>query len=148
MPEFLSKTGYKNPTSLDGIFQFAHNTKVHNFEWTNQDPRRLKAFKAFMGGHRQKRTAWFEAFPVKDILFRNENTLSGIFGGKDDDVLMVDIAGGAGYDLESFRRWFPHLPGRLILQDVPNVIDSLTNLHEDITPMKYDFFTPQPIKGR
>lgn len=146
MPEFLAKTGYKNPEGSDGIFQQAHDTKAHNFEWTNQDPRRLKAFHAFMGVHRQKRTAWFIAFPVNEILF--QNTLFDEFKGREGEVFLVDVAGGAGYDLKNFRLRFPDLRGRLILQDVPEVINGLTDLHEDITPMKYDFFTPQPVKGR
>ncbi len=142
MPEFLGMTKYKNPTEgRNGIFQHAHNTQFHFFEWTHEEPKRLNTFNTFMGGHRRLRTAWFESFPIDDILFHGPEVHK-------DDALLVDIAGGEGYDLETFRRRVPHAQGRLILQEVPEVIDGLTDLHQDITSMKYDFFTPQPVKGK
>ncbi len=141
MPEFLAITKYKNPEDgRKGIFQHAHNTQSHVFEWTHQDPKRLNAFNTFMVGHRQLRPVWFNSFPTDDILFHGPEV-------DRDAALIVDIAGGGGYDHEAFRLRFPHARGRLILQDLPVVIDGLTDLHKDIMPMKYDFFTPQPIKG-
>lgn len=141
MPEFLAMTKYKNPEDgRNGIFQYSHSTQSHVFEWTHQDPKRLNAFNTFMGGHRLLRPAWFKSFPTDDILFHGPEV-------DKDAALIVDIAGGGGYDLDAFRLGFPHARGRLVLQEVPMVIDGLTDLHKDITPMKYDFFTPQPIKG-
>lgn len=42
----------------------------------------------------------------------------------------------------------PDASGRLVLQDLPPVIDSIENLHHDVERMKYDFHTEQPIKGQ
>ena len=71
-------------------------------------------------------------------------------GVKEDDtaVLIVDVAGGRGHDLEAFRRKFPHAQGRMILQDLPSVIDDIQDLDSQIERMAHDMFLPQPIKGK
>ena len=62
---------------------------------------------------------------------------------------IVDIGGGRGHTLVSLQKEAPAGFGaKLILQDRPDVIDSITA--EDIPnieKMAYDFFTPQPIKS-
>ena len=66
---------------------------------------------------------------------------------EDDAVLMVDVGGGRGHDLlELAKRKGPE-HGRLILQDLPEVIADAPEL-ELVESMGYDFFTPQPVKGR
>jgi hypothetical protein len=68
----------------------------------------------------------------------------------EDAVLLVDIGGGLGHDLAEFRRKHPHAPGRLILQDVPAVIEQTgvaAGLDSTIEPMVYDFHTEQPVVG-
>ena len=65
----------------------------------------------------------------------------------DDAVLIIDVAGGHGHDLESFRRRFPDAKGRMILQDLPVVIRDVQNLDPRIERMEHDMFLPQPIKG-
>lgn len=60
---------------------------------------------------------------------------------------MVDIGGGRGQDLMSFKDKFPNAPGRFILQDQPHVVES-AHLSERVEKMGYDFFTPQPVKGQ
>jgi hypothetical protein len=64
-----------------------------------------------------------------------------------DQVLLVDIGGGLGHDLDEFRRKHPNAPGRLILQDLPVVIDQAGTLHEKIERIAYDFHTEQPVVG-
>ncbi|KAI9751042.1 MAG: hypothetical protein M1815_001445 [Lichina confinis] len=62
-------------------------------------------------------------------------------------VLLVDVGGGRGHDLQSFQHRHPDLPGRLIVQDLPAVLDQLDGPLEGIEVMRYDVFTPQPIRG-
>ena len=66
----------------------------------------------------------------------------------DNAVLMVDIAGGRGHYLAAFKERFPHAKGRMVLQEVPNVIDDAQNLDSSIERMEHDMFEPQPIKGK
>ena len=57
------------------------------------------------------------------------------------------MGGGLGHDLLVFKKAFPELPGRLIVQDLPVVIDDIKDLPYGIEAMKHNFFTPQPIKN-
>jgi hypothetical protein len=71
-----------------------------------------------------------------------------VFGSVDPSKpLLVDIGGGLGHDLAAFHARFPSLSGRLILQDLPAVINDIEELSPSIERTVYDFFTPQPVKG-
>ncbi|KAL8829948.1 MAG: hypothetical protein Q9191_001720 [Dirinaria sp. TL-2023a] len=132
--------GFKNPEGPQGSFQYAHNSPLPTFEWLRQHPKQLTDFNVFMAGQRNSRVDWFDAFPVQDILFHGFQRIN-------DEVLLVDIAGGRGHDLEAFRKRFPDAFGKLILEDLPAAIDEIEHLDESILRMKYDFFTPQPVIG-
>jgi hypothetical protein len=80
---------------------------------------------------------WFDFFPTE---MRFGSTSPGA-------PLLVDIGGGLGHDIAAFQSRFPSLPGRLVLQDLPSVINSIKELDPAIERNAYDFFTPQPIKG-
>ena len=142
MPEFLAQTGYKNPEGPMGVFQHAENTRLQLFPWLMQYPAKLTSFLTMLEGWRAGRTEWYEIFPTEKLLFE---------GAKIDTehpTLLVDVAGGHGYDIQTFKGRFPSQTGRLVLQDLPSVIDDIKELHPDIVRMKYDFFTEQPIKGK
>lgn len=69
-----------------------------------------------------------------------------------DATFLVDVGGSKGHD---FLRLFAHLdpaeiPGRLVLQDQPHVVESIVSgsLPSRVETTAHDFFTPQPIKGR
>lgn len=49
---------------------------------------------------------------------------------------------------DAFRAKHPNVPGRLVLQDLSNVIDGIQHLDHKIERMEYDFYTEQPVKGR
>lgn len=63
---------------------------------------------------------------------------------------IVDVGGGRGQALRALQKNCGGSYGsRLILQDLPIVIDSLdTSKLPGIEPMKYDIFTPQPVKSK
>lgn len=65
------------------------------------------------------------------------------------DVLLVDMGGSVGHDLSEFRRKWPNAPGRLVLQDLAEVLAHARtkSLHPSIELMEHDFFTEQPVKG-
>jgi hypothetical protein len=92
-----------------------------------------------MGGRREGQPGWLDVYPV-------EAELAGKITA--NSVLLVDIGGNQGHDLTTFRERYPKLAGRLILQDLPEPIDKISPPLEGIEVMPYDFFTPQPVKGR
>ena len=65
----------------------------------------------------------------------------------EDAVLIVNVGGGLGHDLEEFRAKHASLAGRLVLQNRPEVIEQITSINPGLVPMAHDFFTPQPVMG-
>ncbi|MDI1488689.1 MAG: hypothetical protein OHK93_007965 [Ramalina farinacea] len=76
-----------------------------------------------------------------------QEVLLNDFNAKEEAVLLVDVGGGRGHDLEAFKEAFPHQEGRLIVQDLPDVIDDIRQPVPGVEAMKHNFFTPQPVKG-
>jgi hypothetical protein len=143
--DWLKDRGYKIPTGKnDTAYQIAHNTKLHWFEHIQSTPPHGKNFNDHMAGYLLGRPSWNDErfYPVKKRL------LEGFDLDNNDAVLLVDLGGGIGHYTEQFRFNFPDAPGRLILQDLPAVLDHAQGLHARIERMEYDFFTEQPVKGK
>lgn len=137
--ECLTSTGPcvpKNPE--ESAFAFAEKATL--FEWMKKKPEQRKYFDNYMAGRRKEMLRWFEIFPV------TEKLTTGLRSGP-KDALMVDIGASHGHDLVRFKERYNDLPGRSILQDLPETIDSIQNPLPGIEPMIYDFFTPQPVIG-
>ncbi|CAF9943402.1 MAG: hypothetical protein ALECFALPRED_000295 [Alectoria fallacina] len=140
MPEYFRQNGYQSPTdSTNGPLQFALNTKLSFFDYMGQYPQVSKEFDTFMTASRNMKPHWVDWYPVQDQI------LDGYAGGSEgENVLLVDVGGGYGQDLEYFKLKYPSA-GRLVLQDLPRTIAEV-KLSADIEAMSYDFFTRQPIK--
>ncbi|KAI1735673.1 S-adenosyl-L-methionine-dependent methyltransferase [Xylaria scruposa] len=140
LPFYLEKTRFKHVEGAPGPFQDAHSTQDNMFPWLIKDPPMMGNFNAFMTGQRADRKQWFDFFDVDAILLN---------GAKEDSdaALLIDIGGGEGVDIAEFHNRYPDAPGKLILQDLPPVIDTIQDLTPKIERQKYDFFTEQPIKG-
>ena len=138
LPEYFEGRGFRNPTdAFDGPFQYAMETKLHFFDWLQLHPKDQKAFNTVMGISRMNRgDEWYEYYPVEENL-----------GAAGSEPLLVDIGGGLGHDLIAFKQKFPHLRGKLILQDLPVVIDDVKGLPSGIEAMKHDFLKPQPVRN-
>lgn len=119
--------------------QYALQTKFTTFEYMSSVPHILKDFNTFMGNTLGARKYWTDWFPVKNRL---------IDGAHESSPLLVDVGGGKGHDVLDFHAKFPQKPGRLVLQDLSPVTDSLGDLDPAIERMTYDFFGWQPVKGK
>ena len=62
-------------------------------------------------------------------------------------VLVVDIGGGKGHVIKQIQDLLSGVQGQLVLQERKEALDEAIDLPEIVT-MEYDFFTPQPIKGK
>ena len=126
----------------------------------------IARFNLFMEMVRGGRRWWGDWFPVRaeGLLDWDSGGRGGVRGGglsEDDkdggDVLIVDIGGGHGQDLQKFASTFPDARGRLLNQDLPGVLAEIPSgggdrlapgkLDARIECMGYDFFTPQPVTG-
>jgi len=145
MPTFLSNTSYRNSLGPQGNFQYSHSTDLSLFPWLmTHKPQQVSNFFAMLEGWHEGRTEWFEIYPVPERLFSGAKAYEG-----KDAAFYVDVAGGNDYDIQQFyQRFSSKLPGRVVLEDLHPVIDSISPpLPQGITRLKYDFFTPQPICG-
>ena len=86
--------------------------------------------------YRREGRSWFEFFPVEQKLRVQSPS----------EVLLVDVGGCQGKDLQAFREKFPNLPGRLILQDLPHVVEA-GEIPSGIEAQGHSFFDKQPVKG-
>jgi len=140
MPEALADFKWKSPTGDPTIFQKAFGPGTTVFSHLGSHSSSLVDFNNLMAGQRFNRLNWFDFFPVQDNLLKGAE--------ESGSPLLVDIGGAQGFELQQFKNRFPSAQGQLILQDLPFVIDSITDLDEAIVRMKHDFFTPQPVKRR
>jgi hypothetical protein len=144
LPQYLANSQYKNPADIkNGAFQIALNTPDHMFEYFQSHPGDGETFNNHMKGYSDSRARWIDpgCVPIDEVIGRGAHQ-------DKESVLLVDIGGGFGHDLEVFEQKYPELPGRLILQDLPAVIGSFKkSATSEIEVMGYDFFTKQPIKG-
>ncbi|PWY88384.1 O-methyltransferase [Aspergillus heteromorphus CBS 117.55] len=138
--EYFEKNGYVTPSeAYDAPFQFAHSTKQHFFEFLDSSPEDQAAFNSVMT---MSRTAggvhWHQFYPVAE-------RLQGI---SPDRVLLIDIGGGVGHDISTFKAAHPSISGKLIVQDLPQAIAGIKSpLPEGIEAMGYNMFDVQPVTG-
>lgn len=81
-------------------------------------------------------------YPVQEQLVKDASQA-------ENSVFLVDVGGGKGHDLQELHHKQPELPGKLILQDLPDVIKEAQaiGLDSKIEPMGHDFFAEQPVIG-
>ncbi|KAJ3530134.1 hypothetical protein NM208_g9459 [Fusarium decemcellulare] len=141
--KFLRETKWQNPMD-------ATRTAMHTSYTTNQ-PNCFEYLRSVglgpqtnhhMGGYRQGRLTWMHPsiYPVEKTLFPGADD-------SPDAPLVVDVAGGLGHDINEFKKFYPNHPGKLILQDLPVVINDVKGIDPSIKLMGHDFLTEQPIKG-
>lgn len=144
LPEFLASIGWRNPEDYNySAFQFGHKTDLGLWEHLKEDPRRLKLFNSGMqslatiGSNRNSN------------LYPFDKQLGGEEPCGQNEVLLVDIGGGRGQALQAIKVKFPELKGKMILEDLPNVIEDAKamGLPDYIEPRAASFFEPQPVHG-
>lgn len=139
MPEYLAQKGYKNPLDpSDGVFQFTKDFKGDMFHYYESHPVEGESFNHVMGGVMANQAGWVDIFPHQKILGSDMDS---------DSPLLVDVGGNIGHDMEKFRQIYPMTASRLYLEDRPEVVKH-SKCPGTVNKIGYDFFTPQPIKGK
>ncbi|KIA75358.1 hypothetical protein HK57_00187 [Aspergillus ustus] len=135
LPNFLERTHYRNPTDRYHLsFQDAFNWEGDLFTFFEADPHRQVLFNRHMQLQRSSITNWGT---MATLLATNQSP---------DAVLLVDIGGGVGHQCERIRANCPNIQGRLILQDLPEVMKNALPI-PGVEAMAHNVFEPQPIKG-
>lgn len=121
--------------------QLGFNTDLHFFEYLATNPEFPVRFMNHMSAYHQGRPSWMDPgfYPVQERLAAGLDTSA---------PLLVDVGGSTGHDLQEFRRKHPEVQGKLVLQDLPEVIEKAKLLViPEIEAVEHDFFKEQPIKG-
>lgn len=145
-PEYFKANEYKDSvTALNGPFQHAFCPKepMHFFPWLQANPPNLDLFAAFMSAYRAGHKNWWDVgvYPVHERLVEG-------FDASASDVLLVDMGGGRGHDLDQLLTVHQQRPGRVILQDLEPVIETIEDKEaKQYEAQVHDFFTPQTIKA-
>ncbi|KAK3706281.1 hypothetical protein LTR37_012796 [Vermiconidia calcicola] len=137
MPAYLKSIGFKNPeNSHDAPLQRGFGSQKHMFELLVEHGV-LENFQTFMTSYRADREEFLDIFPARERL---------LDGSQDDSVLLVDIGGGRGHDIEKILEQLPDTKGRMVLQEVGDVVKQVSE-SDAMKVMVHDFFTPQPIQA-
>ena len=141
---FLSATtfGRLKDESTPTAFEFTHGKTLYKYLEENPDQRHN--FDLWMRERRKHEEGlWHTRFPPFASLS------SANLKQDPEAVLLVDIGGASGSQVIDFKTHFPHLPGRCVLQELfPPKSNELPEGSEGLEIMAYDFFTPQPLKGK
>ncbi|KAI4239065.1 MAG: hypothetical protein LQ349_000642 [Xanthoria aureola] len=146
LPEYMRSQNYQNPTeSTNSAFVYATGSEF--WDHLNKTPIHSETFNDFMATRREGKPSWYDIYPVdRELLSSSSNAETNPEEGR--DVLLVDVGGNRGHDLVKLRTKYPKLGGRLILQDLPDVLAHAFLDSEDmaIEAMPHDFFQPQPVR--
>ena len=102
----------------------------------------LETFQTLMSSYRTDRAEFLDVFPAEERLIQGFKS-----SADNDQVILVDVGGGRGHEILKFAEKFPETKARLILQDQEDVIKQVPQ-SDTMERMVYDFFTPQPVKGK
>lgn len=138
IPKYFQETNYQNAVNaLYGPWQVGLATDLHMFPWLKSHPVEFDYFQRWMAGRRAEANIWIENYPFAERYGHETSAETPLF---------VDIGGAGGHQCVAFRTKYPNMPGRVILQDLPHVIETVVPTL-NIEPMMHDFTTPQIIKG-
>ncbi|KAF5227963.1 hypothetical protein FANTH_14628 [Fusarium anthophilum] len=138
--EYSRKSGWRNPiNSKDTALMYAYKTDQDMFSWV-QTQGYGSHFNDHMVGYHP--TPWMSTgrYPIDQRLIEGAETAANA-------PFWVDIGGCLGQDLTDLKHHYPHVPGQLILQDLPATINQVKKMHPTFYAMEHDFFTEQPVKG-
>jgi len=123
-----------------GPFESTFGVKL--FDYLRQHPDLHEAYDNYMTGRRQlDAPQWFDVYPVASQIDRVK------LRAGPQEILLVDVGGGQGHEAAKFsQRFSPLLPGRLIVEDLPETLGD-TQRFDPVELFPYDFFTEQPIKA-
>ena len=135
----MKQTSYSNPSSISETNWEAFRGPGNGFfAEMATDPSKTKTFQEAMSAYTKFKMFWVDFYPTQNL----------IQDARPNRAILVDVGGGEGNDMRRFREKHTDLPaGSLVLQDLPLVI-GMVLVEEPVEVMDYDFFTPQPIKGK
>ncbi|KAI3322972.1 S-adenosyl-L-methionine-dependent methyltransferase [Xylariaceae sp. AK1471] len=137
MPAFLRNNNFQDVTDGNAtVFQPAYKTDLDTYTWFSHNPEHREALVKYMATEQNIRGRWLDEYPIE----------RGTWSWDPEMPVFVDVGGNVGHYCALFKKNFPAVAGRVILQDLPSTLR-----HALQTPgveiLGHDFFKEQPIKG-
>lgn len=136
LPEFLQQTSFQTPPGTKCAWQKGNNTDLDWFPYYSQRPEQLSYFQKLMSVPRDG--DWLDVVPIAQE--------AAAVSDNNDRALFVDIGGSIGHQSIRLRNKYPTLPGRIIVQDLPETV-KVAPAAKGVEFMAHDFFQPQPVVG-
>lgn len=137
LPDFLKENNYQDITDMVHTpLQKAWNTDLPAFLWVETKPDNFAHFNQFMVVQHLGMPTWLDVYPYQEKAD----------GLKLEQPFFVDLGGGFGHQSIALREKLPHLPNRIILQDIPTTLAHAIK-HPGVEVAVQDFFQPQAIIG-
>jgi demethylsterigmatocystin 6-O-methyltransferase len=136
LPKYLKQNKYQNKTGGYAPFNMSQNTDKVVFDWEKEAGREdlIKAYHCFMSLPRP--TEWYDVYPMD----------KAAEGFDPEKKIFVDVGGSTGHQCRRLLAKWPALKGRVVLEDLPQVIKVAQPI-EGVEQIGYDMFDGQPIKG-
>jgi demethylsterigmatocystin 6-O-methyltransferase len=156
LPAFLKSTGYKNITDpYHTAMQYAFKTSLSAFEYLAQpgNEAQLAAFQATMIGRQdadglKKLPLLRSAIEAATATHNGDSSKGATEMQAEAAPFLVDVAGGHGHQLSYLLKTYPALKGKLVLEDLPEVINQIEPKSLDgVKLVPQDIFKEQTIKG-
>lgn len=148
LPDYLASLNYRNPNDRHStFFGFAHQTDLNMYEWLQAHPEQMEIFNDFQSANARLNEGSVQR--ILESLLASGDSLrmcSDQFEQSNDNVLFVDVGGGRGESIRKFRTNHPETRGKVIIEDLPKVVEGL-EVEEGVEAIAHDFFTPQSVKG-
>lgn len=114
LPGFLASSEYTNPAEPNGptAFNRAKGVDISYFDYLRDHEDENKDIANCMIGYAGNLTPWTSIFPTEQLLSCND----------ENDVIVVDVGGGAGHDLLHIAKKHSLTAKKLVLQDLPEVV--------------------------
>ncbi|KAK2594288.1 hypothetical protein QQS21_007994 [Conoideocrella luteorostrata] len=125
------------PEAKLNAFKTGQHTDQDFYTWMETHPVQQGAFHRFMEAQFASLPTWLDVVDF-ETEFCKYNSQS--------DVAFVDVGGGNGQQCIALKEKFPHMPGRIINQDTPDVL-SKALFADRVEKLSYDYFTEQRVKN-
>ncbi|KAM5437586.1 putative demethylsterigmatocystin 6-O-methyltransferase [Microsporum canis] len=141
LPAWLTaNNGAGSEKRLETPFQFSvGDPDASFFPWLSKNEASLANFHIWMNTRHAGETHWLDVYPL-DKYIRLDEADNLV------ETLLVDVGGGNGHEARLVKERYPHLPGRIIFQDLSEIIQKCSSMH-GVDGMIHDFFSPQPVRG-
>lgn len=136
-PEFFKNNRYANLDNMVNTpFQKAMNTELPGFMWMQSRPELVSNFGLWMSAVHDGQRDWLDV-----VNFREYAS-----GSTPESPIFVDVGGGIGHQCALLKHKLPDIPGRVILQDLEEVIPHALQT-PGVERSAHDFWKAQPVKG-